>query len=62
MKKEPPSVFETIIWALLTALLVWFLTVGFRRNDNDDICDKIRRLDSETEILECDMVNYKEMT
>lgn len=62
MKKEPPSVFETILWALLAILLVWFLTVGIHRGEDEDICDKIRRVDSENEILECERINFKELT
>ena len=33
MKKEPPSVFETILWALIAIFLVWFLTVGVHREE-----------------------------
>ena len=51
MKKEPPSVFETILWALLAIFLVWFLTVGIHRGEDEDICDKIHRVNSNTEVI-----------
>ena len=60
MKKEPPSVFETILWALLAIFLVWFLTVGVHREDDDDICDKIHRVNKEA--LECERIDFKDMT
>jgi hypothetical protein len=63
MKKEPPSVFETILWALLAVFLVWFLTVGVHREeDDDDICDKIHKMNKDVQVLECEKLNFKEMT
>ena len=62
MKKEPPSVFETILWALLAIFLVWFLTVGIHRGEDEDICDKIHRVNSNTEVIECERIDFKDMT
>lgn len=54
MRNNTPSVFETILWILLAAFLVWSLIAGAPKEDEDDVCVRVRRIDKDYEIKDCD--------
>lgn len=54
MKNDTPSVVETLFWILLAAFLIWSLIAGPPDEDEEDTCIRVRRIDKDYEIKDCE--------